>query len=35
LRNEISQADAPMIATSLDEIADAALRGPKGCLGSA
>jgi TonB family protein len=27
---EISQADAPMIATSLDEIADAALRGPKG-----
>jgi TonB family protein len=27
---EISQTDAPMIATSLDEIADAALRGPKG-----
>jgi TonB family protein len=27
---EISQADASMIATSLDEIADAALRGPKG-----
>ena len=27
---EISQADAPMVATSLDEIADAALRGPKG-----
>jgi protein TonB len=27
---EISQADAPIIATSLDEIADAALRGPKG-----
>lgn len=27
---EISQVDAPMIATSLDEIADAALRGPKG-----
>jgi TonB family protein len=27
---EISQADAPMIATSLDEIADAALRGLKG-----
>jgi TonB family protein len=28
--DEISQADAPMIASSLDEIADAALRGPKG-----
>lgn len=27
---EISQPDGPMIATSLDEIADAALRGPKG-----
>ena len=27
---EISQGDAPIIATALDEIADAALRGPKG-----